>query len=1220
VRLFRRSFRVSVIVVTVLVTMIAAAAMGFTHYKAMRRRSESDLAQLLKLSATESATRVARWLQDRRDAAAKIAANTTLVEELRRIDHLDPEEDEYFLALYRLKRELDQSTLDHSFIYEITIHDDETEDVFLASAGEDVEFFSAEDDDVGVKEAKSELWTSQIIPANIPLPDETGASADSVPCMLIAAPIDDGTDLYGVLRLRVRVLDIGDNLLRAAIYSEAYSTSDAYVVNRDGVFLSPSHFEKELKAAGRISKRSMLELKTRPPNQDEFTQAFQLSRELIEGPRQNGVDVSGYQSLRGQTTVGAWARVKGTDWVCIAEIDSDEAFAPLARLTRTSLYVSLGIGALVVCLSTLLVDRIAAPLRDLAGVATKLASGDRSVRCQIDRDDEIGTLAAALDNMADAVEQSLTDLEKNADHLAQSNRQLESELAERHRIEQELLNANAFLDSVIDNIPTMLFMKDADNLRFVRFNKAGEELVGLPRDQLVGKTDFDLYPPEEARFFAAKDRDVLNGMKMVEVDEEELMTKAGIRILHTKKIPICDKHGKPQILLGISEDITEKKKTLEAIKAAKEAAEAANQAKGDFLANMSHEIRTPMNAIIGMTDLVLDTELNSTQRDYLTIVAESAESLLSIINQILDFSKIEAGKLELETVDFDVREEVGDTVRSLGMHAHAKDLELTWHVHADVPKWLSGDAIRLRQVLINLVGNAIKFTIRGEIYVEVQCEAADDWPIMLHVSVRDTGVGIPAEKQQQIFAAFEQADTSTTREFGGTGLGLAITSSIAIAMNGRVWVESSPGDGSTFHFSGKLALGTQPHEDEALPDLNGLRVLVVDDNATNRLILEETLQSWGMVVETVEGGRQAIAALQNAKTSGTPFSLVISDVHMPLMDGFMLADQLRSMEAFRDTVLIMLTSGGRAGDVRRCEQLGVRAHLMKPVKQSELLDAIVDAVNGYATGDSVAEAGEEIEALPPLNILLVEDGRTNQIVAVGLLSKWGHAIDVAENGEEAVKLWESKPFDVVLMDVQMPVMDGLDATRRIRQLEGDRRTPIVAMTARAMTGDRERCLDAGMDDYISKPVRKLELYRVLRSLTDRQKESRIVRRDAPHQTLSTQSNTSVVAKIIDWDAALANLDGDRDLLEAMVQASIQECQELITQLDEAIAGEDAKVAERLAHTIKGATRAIAATATMQAAAAVEASTAQGDLEAARHQYPVLREAIEQLANALTQRT
>ena len=1087
-RLLRRSFRANVVVVTVLATLVAAVGLGYSHYRILKHRHESDLQRVLKLSAEESAARVAEWLEMRQETAANIAGSSTLTAELQRIRQLSPHDDEYFLALYRLKRELDYNAISHSFIQEITVHDPDTGEVLLASTAENVEIPSAEDDVRGVAEAQHQLWTSPMVASTIPLPDETGTLATGVPFILIAAPIRDRSDLHGVLRLRARVLDIGDNLLRAASYSDMLNTSDVYIVNKDGILLSPTNFDEELQKTGRIKQRSMLELNLQVPSGRGFTLAFQKSRSLLtSGPLADTVDLTGYEGVRGRRVVGAWSRVAGTDWMCIAEIDQEEAFAPLSQLMWTTLYLSLAVGVAAVGLTTWLSSRIVAPLGDLANVATRLASGDRSVRCGMDRQDEIGKLATSFDHMADVVQETLTDLERNASRLTESNRQLETELTERRRAEQALRDANAFLDSVVDNIPTMLFMKDAKALRVVRFNKAGEELVGYSCEELIGKTDFDLYPKDEAEFFTRNDRDVLDGMKMVEIEEEELLTrKKGLRILHTKKIPICDADGNPQFLLGISEDITDKKQAMEALRAAKEAAETANRAKSDFLANMSHEIRTPMNAVIGMTELVLDTQLDATQREYLTIVAESAEALLSIINQILDFSKIEADKLELESVEFDVREQVGRTLKPLGLRAHAKNLELAWYVHSAVPDWVRGDPARLRQMLVNLVGNGIKFTHEGEIVVNVQLEEERDSQVTLRFSVKDTGVGIPEEKHQAIFSAFEQADMSTTREFGGTGLGLAITRRLAEAMGGRAWVESTPGQGSTFHFTAKFGRCSRATASDELPDLSGLPVLVVDDNETNRRILKKMLESWGMSVRAAAGAGQAIAGLQQMLEQDHALPLLISDVNMPEMDGFQLVERLRSMESLRDTVIIMLTSGGRQGDIARCKELGVTAHLMKPVKQSELLNAILVALGPRTQAQRIEQEATTVGevSLPSLKILLVEDGIANQKLAVGLLKKWGHQVAIANNGEEAIRQWETEPFDAILMDVQMPLMDGLEATRRIRELEHDagRRIPIVAMTARAMKGDRERCLAAGMDDYISKPVRKADLYRALSSL------------------------------------------------------------------------------------------------------------------------------------------
>ncbi len=1214
-KLFPSSFRLRIVVITAMATLIAATAMGYAHYRSHKASCESNLRQLLKLSASQSAERVRQWLDDRCEFTSTLAGSMTLIEELRRMKPLTPKDDAWFLALYRLKRELDQNTLSRPFVYEITIHVPDTGRIVIASTGEDVEIPSSDDNDKGIAEGRNQLWVSPMFAAEIPLPDESGTPNPGVPCFFIVAPIRDGSELYGILRVRVRALDMGESLLRPSDFSTMFERSDTYVVNSEALFLSPSYFEEELLATGRIKHRSMLELKAAEPSTGKLTHAFQDGRTLLSAlPDDCPVDLSGYEGVLGKQQVGASARISGTDWVCIAEINYAEAYAPLSELTRTSLFVTLGIGFLVVGMTTWLAGRVVAPLKSLADAAGRLAAGDRTVRCRMKLDNEIGSLATAFDKMADSVESNLTELEQNATRLAASNQQLESELTERHRVELKLRDTNVFLDSVIDNIPIMLFMKDADNLTIMRYNKAGQELVGYTSEELHGKSDFDLFPSEEAAFFQQKDRDVLAGLKMVEIDEEEILTDKGIRILHTKKIPVCDADGKPRILLGISEDITEKKQTLMELQTAKETAEAANVAKSDFLANMSHEIRTPMNAIIGMTDLVLDTTLEPTQRDYLTIVSESAESLLGIINQILDFSKIEAGKLELESIDFNVREEIGDTLKALGVRAHAKQLELAWQVHSDVPSMLCGDAVRLRQCLINLVGNAIKFTQQGEVCVNVECEVSPDSDVTLHIGVSDTGVGIPLEKQQRIFSAFEQADTSTTREYGGTGLGLAITSRIATAMGGGIRVESTPEKGSTFHFTGHFGLGSLVDEPREFPDLNGLPVLVVDDNATNRRILREMLESWGMSVETVEGGRQAIEALQKNAAADQKLPLVISDVHMPVMDGFMLAGKIRAIASLHDAVIIMLTSGGKTGDLQRSRQLGVRAHLIKPVKQSELLESIVSAVGGKTIQPVVPpETTTSPDALPPLRILLAEDGKSNQILAVGLLKRWGHSIEIAENGQEAIAMWQSGLFDVILMDVQMPVLDGLEATQRIRQLERESggHIPIVAMTARAMKGDRERCLGAGMDDYVSKPVRRADLERALRGLSIPTTSQHGTLDDVAHSPTNVPDAVQSPA-IFDLSIALENVEGDRELLHELLRITVDEDLQLLQQLDAAISTNDVVVVRRLAHTIKGGAQSIAASETREAAAAIEAAAAEEDFDTVRAGMPQLREAVDRL--------
>jgi two-component system, sensor histidine kinase and response regulator len=654
-----------------------------------------------------------------------------------------------------------------------------------------------------------------------------------------------------------------------------------------------------------------------------------------------------------------------------------------------------------------------------------------------------------------------------------------------------LLEERKVLRTLIDNVPDFMYVKDADS-RFVLANLPVARQMGVQKpEELYGKNDFDFYPKELATAFYEDEQRVIHSGEALLHREEAGMDKHGnVTNILTTKVPLRDDDGRVAGIVGIGRNITELKKAEAGLRSALEAAEVAQRAKSQFLANMSHEIRTPMNGIIGMTELALETELTREQREYLRMVKSSADSLLSLLNDILDFSKIEAGKLDFENIKFNLRNTLDDTMNILSLRAHQKGLELACHVLPDVPEALIGDPGRLRQVIVNLVGNAIKFTSKGEVVVRIEVESESEKDVSLHVSVHDTGIGIPPEKQQAIFDAFTQADNSMTRRYGGSGLGLAISARLVGMMGGRIWVESEPGRGSTFHFNARFGLQKEASKwvEPATADrLRNLPVLVVDDNATNRRILEETLLGWRMKPTLAEGGRQALAILQDAKTHATRFPLVLLDAQMPEMDGFTAARAMKGNPNFTGTIIIMLTSAGLRGDATRCRELGIEAYLPKPIKKSDLLEAIMMVLGSHdkAIADSPLITIHSLrEGRRRLKILLAEDNNVNQVLAQRLLEKRGHVVTVVETGKRALEMLAGQPFDLILMDVQMPDMDGCEAAEAIR--EGEQVTgthvPIIAMTAYAMVGDRERCLMAGMDAYVAKPLRGQELFEVIESL------------------------------------------------------------------------------------------------------------------------------------------
>jgi len=683
-----------------------------------------------------------------------------------------------------------------------------------------------------------------------------------------------------------------------------------------------------------------------------------------------------------------------------------------------------------------------------------------------------------------ASEQLLKVLEHTANERAG---RLEQLLEERKLSEEEARKSHEMVRLLLDSTAEAIYGVDVlGNCTFA--NSACVRLLGYTHEgDLLGKKVHDLahHTRLDGTPYPVAECPIAQGFESgvgTHVDDEIFWRKDGTSFsVEYWSHPILRGEAKIGAVVTFV-DVTDRKCAEQELRSAKEAAEEANRAKSQFLANMSHEIRTPMNGILGMTELTLDTELTKEQRDNPGLVRLSAESLLTVLNDILDFSKIEAGKLEFESIPFDLRESLGEAMHTLSFRAHQKGLELIYDVEPDVPEALIGDPGRIRQILVNLIANAIKFTQRGEILVSVTLDSESAQRVCLHISVADTGIGIPVDRQQKIFEAFSQADGSTTRKFGGTGLGLTISTRLVELLGGRIWVESEPGRGSTFHFTAWMGVQDKvtPLAPVEVSQLRDVPVLVVDDNFTNRTVLQGMLSRWGMKGLSVDGAQTALAAMEAAARAALPFSIVIVDGQMPGVDGFTLVKQIQARPEFAGTTILMLTSLGQKGDAARCRELGISAYLVKPARQRELLETLCRVVRKSPDAESPMLVTRHTlrEERRRLQILVVEDNVVNQTLAVRLLEKRGYAVTVAGDGRSALATLEKQSFDLILMDVQMPDMDGFQATAAIRAKEqpGARRQPILAMTAHALKGDQERCLAAGMDGYVTKPVRTSELF------------------------------------------------------------------------------------------------------------------------------------------------
>jgi two-component system, sensor histidine kinase and response regulator len=813
-----------------------------------------------------------------------------------------------------------------------------------------------------------------------------------------------------------------------------------------------------------------------------------------------------------------------------------------------------------------------------------------------------------------------------------------SESMKQHllRVEASEQRSAAIVRTALDCIITI----DAQG-RICEFNHSAEKTFGYVRAEVIGHDMADLIIPPAHRPAHREGikRYLQTGVARVLDRRVEVMAMRANGSEFPVELALTSSSRGDEILFtAYIRDITDRRRAESELLRAKDAAIAASRAKSEFVANISHEIRTPMNGILGMTDLVLETDLTQRQREFMVMVKSSGRALLSVINDVLDFSRIEAGKLLLEVIEFPLRQTIAETLTPLALRAHEKGLELLCDVHRNVPDQVIGDPSRLRQVLVNLVGNALKFTEEGEVLLTVGLEGQNQHDVVLHVAVRDTGIGIAPDKQQSIFSPFTQADGSTTRRFGGTGLGLTISSQLVELMGGRLWVESTEGKGSTFHFTVNLrraptAVTSAPAIDWGT--LQGMRALIVDDNATNRRILAEMLGNWGLKPATVDGASAANAAINESVREGRPFRLLLLDYHMPEFDGLMLASKLASRRDLPGLTMLLLTSSDRPEDVSTARELGVSAILRKPVVQSDLLNAVLKALDRTANaagqaghdrlGDSASHAAEAnatrasgvspgtngkhgtnsangsgastsghviyvdgLDEVERPHLLLAEDNDINQALAVHILERAGFRVTPVGTGEQAVSASKLKKFDAILMDVHMPKLDGFAATALIREREvlqgGTTHVPIVALTAHAMSEDRDRCLRAGMDSYVAKPFTTPDLLRALA----------VVGIHPPNPQAAAIVASRRTAGIIDRAELMARMGGDEGLLRRLIDMFLVNYPKQLAELHDAVRQRDVETLRRRAHTLRGALSLFAASEAADAAHRLEKSAEFGD--------------------------
>ena len=816
---------------------------------------------------------------------------------------------------------------------------------------------------------------------------------------------------------------------------------------------------------------------------------------------------------------------------------------------------------------------------------------------------------------AQSTESALLDSQKRM-HVSEAERAVahgRSDDLERHLdLDASLRETLNMLSLVANKTDNLVMVLDTSGVA-EWVNAALTKLAGYTFDEIVGTRPIDVLCGKATSAESRRALDDAVRLGHGASEEVQVYRKDGSPFWTSLTLtPITNERGHVERWIIVGADITRRRQAHDVLQEAKQTAEAASRAKSEFLANMSHEIRTPMNAIIGMTDLALGTELSTDQQAYLTTVKQSADALLELLNDILDLSKIEAGKLEIESIPFNLNELLTSTLSTLALRADVKGLELAWRLPPEVPSHLIGDPNRLRQIVINLVSNAIKFTEQGQVVVEVESQWQNDDEASLHFSVADTGIGILPDRLNRIFDAFEQADSSTTRRYGGTGLGLTICNQLIRLVGGKFWVQSQIGKGSTFHFSLRLKMSAEslaPYERADRRELVDKSVLVVDDNPTNRQILEERLISWRMRPSLAEDAGRAMKLLEAGAHSGRAFDLALIDAHMPDVDGFELGRQIQEHLELGACRVMMLTSRDQQRDAIRCRQLGIESYLVKPVSPSTLFDAMLTAFGRQSSARRVSPEKQEVAATS-LKILVADDHQANRELAASILRKRGHQVSFAANGHEAFSTIEREAFDVVLMDVQMPEMDGFQATAAVRQREKETQThvPIIALTAHAMKGDRDKCLVAGMDAYLPKPLDARELQTLVESLA--------AAADPAFVSMPVSTPSSEDQADFDLSAALDRLAGDQDILKQQMGFFLNDGPRLLDEIRSSIAAGEGKSLKIAAHRLKGLTASYDAHRAAKLAQQLETLGNEGTLDAAETIANELSSCVDDLRQAI----